>query len=278
MVVSEFGVGLMKWTAFVLAAFCVLKPATAAETAQDRGKRVVYEALQALGGDAFLHMEDRVESGRAYSFERGELNGLAVARIYTRYLSHPDSAATGQIYLREREGFGKDEFQSFLFREDGGWEITFRGAQPLPDERVANFKDSTRRNIFYILKNRLKEPGMLFYSQGSDRWENRPVEKVEITDADNVMVTVYFDQTSKLPVRQVFRRRNPEFKDFDTEVSLFAKYRDVGGGVQWPFDIRRDRNGDKIFELYSDSVEINKGLKDDLFTLPANVKMLPKAK
>ena len=55
-------------------------------------------------------------------------------------------------------------------------------------------------------------------------------------------------------------------------------YRDVGGGVQWPFDIRRDRNGEKIFEMFSESVEINKGLKDDLFTLAANVKILPKAK
>jgi hypothetical protein len=268
----------MKWTALILAAWCMCHPAGAAETAQERGKRVVYEALQALGGDAFLHMEDRVESGRAYSFQRGQLSGLSVAKIYTRYLTEPNPPAPGQVYVRERDGFGKDEFQSFLFREDGAWEITFRGAQPLPDERAANFKDSTRRNIFYILHDRLNEPGMSFYSQGSDRWENRPVEKVEITDADNVMVTVYFDQSSKLPVRQVFRRKNPEFKDFDTEVSLFAKYRDVGGGVQWPFDIRRDRNGDKIFEMYSDSVEIDKGLKDDLFSLPANVKMLPKAK
>jgi hypothetical protein len=121
----------MKWTAFILAAFCGWHPAAAAETAQDRGKRVVYEALQALGGDAFLGMEDRVESGRAYSFDSGRLSGLAIAKIYTRYLTAPNPPAPGQIYLRERQGFGKDEFQSYLFREDGAWEITFRGAQPL---------------------------------------------------------------------------------------------------------------------------------------------------
>ena len=119
---------------------------------------------------------------------------------------------------------------------------------------------------------------MSFYSQGSDRWENRPVEKVEITDADNVMVTVYFDQTSKLPVRQFFRRRNPEYKDFDTEVSLFAKYRDVGGGVKWPYSIRRFRNKEKLFEIYSESVQINKDLKDDLFTLPSKLPLLPPAR
>jgi hypothetical protein len=250
----------------------------AAETAQERGKRVVNEALQALGGQAFLKMEDRVESGRAYTFFREQLAGLSVAKFYTRYLIRPEPPVPGKIHVRERQAFGKDESVYMLFADNGAWEVTFKGARPLEDLRVANYQDSTRRNIFYILRQRLGEPGLDFYSQGSDRLENRPVEKVEITDADNVMVTVYFDQSTKLPVRQTFRRRNPQYNDFDTEVTYYAKYRDVGGGVKWPFDVRRDRNGEKIFEMYADSVEINKNLTDDLFTLPANLKLLPKAK
>lgn len=268
----------MKWMVLWMAVSCAWRPAGAAETAQDRGKRVVQEALAALGGDAFLKMEDRVESGRAYSFYRGELAGLSVAKIYTRYITPPTTPKPGQVYLREREAFGKDEADYVLFTEEGAWEVTFRGAEPLADQRIANFRDSTRRNIFYILHDRLKEPGLSFYSQGTDRWENRPVEIVEITDADDVTVTVYFDAFNRLPVKQTYRRKNPEYKDFDTETTLFAKYRDIGGGVKWPFDIRRDRNGDKIFEMYSESVEINKDLTDNLFTLPAKVKMLPKAK
>lgn len=249
-----------------------------AETAQERGKRVVNEALQVLGGPAFLRVEDRVESGRAYSFFREQLAGLSVAKFYTRYLVRPEPPVPGKIQVRERQAFGKDESNYVLFADHGAWEVTYKGARPLDDQRVANYQDSTRRNIFYILRERLGEPGLEFYSQGSDRLENRPVEIVEITDSQNNMVTVYFDQTTKLPVRQTFRRRNPQYKDFDTEVTYYAKYRDVGGGVMWPFDIRRDRNGEKIFEMYADSVEINKNLTDDLFTLPANIKLLPKAK
>ena len=101
---------------------------------------------------------------------------------------------------------------------------------------------------------------------------------MDITDSDNLTVTVYFDQSSKVPVRQVYKRRNPEFKDFDTEETIFANYRDIGGGVKWPCSLLRKRNGDKIFEMYADSVTINKGLTDDLFTLPANLKILPKPK
>ena len=262
----------------ILLACCALVSARAAETPAERGKRVVNEALQALGGDAFSRMEDRLETGRAYSFYHSEISGLSIARIYTRYPSAPDPSAPGKLRVRERESFGKTETSAVLFTEDGAWELTYRGALPLEDQRYQNYKDATQRNVFYILRCRLSEPGLEFYWQSSDIFENRPVEIVDITDAANQTVTVYFDRTSKLPMRQVFRRRNPQFKDFDTEVSIFANYRDTGHGVQWPYNIRRERNGEKIFEMYSESVEIDKNLTDDLFGIPAKMKILPKPK
>ena len=255
-------------------AMAALASASWAETAAERGKRVVDDAVKALGGDAFLNMEDRTEAGRAYSFYRQELAGLSIAKIYTRYLV----PTPGQISVRERQAFGKDEYASVLFTENGAWEITFRGARPLSDIREDAYKDSTLRNIFYILRQRLKEPGLLFYSQQSDIFQNIPVEIVDITDADNRTVTVYFSQSTKFPVRQSFRRRNPEVGGFDQEVTLYSKYRDVGGGVMWPFNVHRERNGEKIYEIFSDSVEINKNLKDDIFALPGSLKILPKAK
>jgi hypothetical protein len=248
--------------------------ARAAETHEERAKRVIEEAVQALGGEAFLHMQDRVESGRAYSFYNNQISGLSIATIYTRYLP----PVPGKVEVREREAYGKDQKSgATLFREDGAWEITFRGARPMDDQRYDDYQDSTLHDVMYILRQRLNEPGMDFYSQGSDIFDNEPVEIVDITDAENRTVTVYFSQFTKLPIRQMFKRRNPLYKDLDQEVTLFAKYRDVGG-VMWPWNIRRDRNGEKIYEMYSDSVQINQDLKDDLFTLSGNVKILPRSK
>jgi hypothetical protein len=264
----------MSWRKPILLLACCTLAASAAETAAERGKRVVDEALRALGGDAFLRMQDRVESGRGYGFYREQLSGLAIVKIYTRYLA----PVPGQIAIRERDAQGKKEDSVVLFTENGAWEMSFRGARPVTDLRYANYKDSTLRNIFYILRQRLDEPGLAFYSQGMDMYENRPVEIVDITDAANLTVTVYFDQLTKLPTRQAFKRRNPEYKDFDTEVTVFSNFRDVGGGVRWPCATRRERNGEKILEVYSDSIEINHGLKDDLFSLPGNLKILPQAK
>jgi len=247
-----------------------------AEDSQARAKRVIDEAIAALGGPAFLNMQDRSESGRVYSFYREKITGLAVATVYTRYLPVSDPHAFGVV---ERDSFAKSnkddkEMYADLFTADGVWDISYRGVRPLPKDRLPRYKESQRRNVFYILRMRLHEPGMIFESRGADVLDNRPVEIVDITDADNDTTTVYFDQTMKVPIRQLFYRRDPMTKDRDEEVTIFSKYRDVGGGVKWPFDIQRMRNGEIIFQIYSESVKINQGLADSLFALPQNAKML----
>lgn len=265
----------MKFAA-VLVPLLVLGAAHA-ETSLERGKRVIDEAVAALGGDRFLQMQDRVETGRAYSFYRQELSGLSLAKIYTRYLVRPEPPVPDYIGVREREAFGKHQESAILFTDGQGYDITYRGARPLPDNLLERFKESTLRNVFYILRQRLGEPGLSFESRGADVVENQPVEIVDITDNDNRVVTVYFNQLTKLPVRQVTYRRDPHTNLRIEEVTRFSKYRDVGG-VMWPYDIQRERDGEKIYEMYSDSVVIDQDLKDDLFTLPADMKILKKQK
>ena len=182
------------------------------------------------------------------------------------------------IGVRERQTFGKNEESgAVLFADGQGFEVTFRGARPLPDKTVERYKEGTLRNIFYSLRQRLGEPGLIFEYRGTDVVENQSADIVDITDADNRTVTVYFGQNTHLPFKQVTVRRDPETKLQIEEVTRFAKYRDVGG-VMWPYDIQRERNGEKIYQMYSDSVAINRDLKDDLFTLPSNMKILKKQK
>jgi len=50
--------------------------ATAETPTGAKGKQVIADAIAALGGDKFLEMQDRVETGRAYSFYRAALAGL----------------------------------------------------------------------------------------------------------------------------------------------------------------------------------------------------------
>jgi hypothetical protein len=236
--------------------------------AEQRAKKIIDETIQALGGEKFLSMEDRTESGRAYSFYNGEISGLSIAKIYTRYITVPKNKTGQDLGQRERQVFGKDQDSGVLFTEQGGWEITWRGAKELPKDRVERYRDTTLRNVFYIFRQRLHEPGMTFESRGADVFGNQPVEIVDIVDADNRTVKLYVHQTTKLPVRQVYTHYNTEQKQRDEEVTLFSRYRDEGG-IQWPHQIRRERNGEKIYEIFAESVTINKDLTDELFTLPA---------
>src|SRR5215208_6338167 len=117
----------MKYAAMLLGAALFMQ----AETNAERGKRIVDEALEALGGEKFLTMNNRVEDGRAYSFYRDQLTGLSRAKIYTHYTQKP-GAPVGQ---RERQAFGKDEDYLVLFLEDKAYQVTFRGAKPLAEDR-----------------------------------------------------------------------------------------------------------------------------------------------
>lgn len=242
-----------------------------AETKQERGRRVIDDALAALGGDRFLSMTDRVETGRAYSFYNDRLRGMAKAKMYTQYRP----AKSDESGVAERQNFGPKEEYGYLYAGKDGWEITFRGVRPLPEDQVSRHHELERYTILTILHNRLKEPGLIFESQGLAIVDNQPMEVVDVVDADNRTVTVYFHQSTKLPVKQVYYRRDPKTKERIEEVARFAKYRDVGG-VQWPFHILRERDGGKVYELFSESVTINQNLSASLFAPPSGAKVLPR--
>ena len=181
----------------------------------------------------------------------------------------------GEILVDERDSFGKEERSgASLFIGGKGYEITYRGARPVAAETNTRYRDSVTHNLFYVLRERLHEPGMVFEDRGSEIVDNVPVNVVDITDPDNRTVTVYLHHLTHLPMRQVYYRRDPKTNERNEEITIWGKYRDVGGGVMWPFDTQRLRNGDRIFQMYSDTVEINKALPGSLFSLPPGAKIL----
>jgi hypothetical protein len=233
-----------------------------------RAKKAIDDAVAALGGQRFLTMEDRVESGRAYSFYRDKISGLSIATIYTQYISVPPEKTGQDLGVRERDVFGKtEEYGYTLFREKGAWEVTYKGPRDLDDERIERYHRTTLNDVLYILRMRLDEPGMSFDWKGSDVVENQPVDMVDIVDSENRVVTVCFNQFTKLPVRQTMVWHDPKTKDRNEEVTRYARYREEGG-VQWPQQITRDRNGEKIYQIFSDFVLINPGLSDAVFAIP----------
>lgn len=234
--------------------------------ADPRAKKVIDDAVAALGGRKFLDMEDRVESGRAYSFYRDTLSGLSIAKIYTRYVTVNPLKSDEELGVRERQAFGKNEDSVVVFRQEGAANINWRGAKELPAEDFTRYRDTTLHNIFYILRVRLHEAGLTFEYQGADVVDRVPVNIVDVIDAKNRTVRVYFHQTTKLPVKQSYSRLDPKARERDEEITRFDRYRE-DDGIEWPHQITRERNGEKIYQIFAESVAFNQGLTDDLFSL-----------
>lgn len=245
-----------------------------AQTREERGKKLLEEVLAAVGGERFLAMQDRTESGRVYSFYHERLSGYSQARIYTRYLTRPEPPTIDFFGLRERQSFGKGrEDTAVLFTENEAWAINYRGARPMGKDVEARFRESTRLNIFYILRQRIGEKGLLVEHGGTDVVQNQPAEILLITGEDNRTVQVFVHRSTKLPITQHYDRRDPKTRERFREVTTFGKYREVEG-IQWPYHIQRERDGEKIYEIFSETVSINDGLTDELFLLPANIPKL----
>jgi hypothetical protein len=261
----------------IIGAWLVLAVPLSAQSSQEAGKRLIQECLAAVGGEAFLNMRDRVVTGRAYQFYQERLRGLAYVTYSIRYDPKPATPDPGWLGVRERREYGKNRDYGALFFEGKGYEITFRGAQPYPESYMLAYRQRLRRDIFYILKYRLDEPGMIFESLGTEIVDLQPTDAVRITDADNESVTVYLLKSSHLPLRQDYVRRDPKTREAFRERAHYSKYRTFSG-VQLPMNLLQERDGEKIFELFADGMQINPGLSDAVFAIGRGVKVLPAEK
>ena len=248
-----------------------------AQTRQERGRQLVEEALAALGGDSFLNIRNQVTHGRAYSFYNAAVRGFARITVYERFEPMQPDADRNWLPVSRREVYTEKGDYYALFLNGEGWEVTFRGARPQPLDLMQRYRLGTRRDFFYFLRYRLNEPGLYYYHVGSEVVDNMPTEAVQITDAEGEQITIYFKRSDGLPYQALYLRRDPQTRVPFEEKSIWSKYRPFEQTVL-PWNIRRERDGVKIFEQFASSVVINQDLDPSLFSLPMKVPVLPPAK
>ncbi len=247
---------------------CLPWPVSAQTRDPARGRQVLEQAIQALGGPAFLNAREFRAEGRGFQFSRyEELSGMAKLVIFEKY---PDKL---------RQEIGKDRDIIFVFNGGHAWEKTFRGVQELPPEEVERIRFNRELSVENILRFRIEEQGLEVAHVGADLVDGRPVDLVEIVDAQNRMVTIAFDQASHLPLRREWERRNPKTREREVNVETLGKYLAAKAGsksaspqeagpVLAPYYSRRERNGIKVFELFLTEATVNPKLSDQLFQRP----------
>jgi len=102
------------------------------------------------------------------------------------------------------------------------------------------------------------------------------VDAIDIFDAENRNIRVWVNSDTFLPSKQRYRRWDDTIDDWREEVTRYSKYRDAGNGVMWPHTTERERDTEKIYQLYSEKVTVNDALPESMFELPNGIKMLKK--
>lgn len=248
-------------------------PRAQAQTRQERGRQIVDEALAKLGGDAFLEVHNVIATGRAYSFYNAQVNGLARVTLYDRFEPMQPNMDSEWLPVSRREVYTEKGDYYSVFRNGKGWEVTYLGARPLLPEVLERYRIGVRRDFFYILRYRLNEPGLYFYHAGAEIIDNEPTEAVEITDSEGELVTIYFRRSDGLPHQQLYLRRDPKSRIPYEEKTIWSKYRNAGAAIL-PWNIRRERDGDRIYEQYASEMEVNRPIEDQIFNLPTGIEML----
>ena len=244
------------------------------QSRQERGKELVLEALNALGGDAFLNIRTQYASGRAYSFYNSNVRGLARISVYDRFEPMQKDADEDWLPVSRREVYTEKGDYYSLFQNGKGWEVTFQGARPVSDDNIKKYRIATRRDFHYFLRYRLNEPGLYYYHPGVEIVDNTPTNTVEITDTEGDTISVYMRQSDGLPIQQLYTRRDPKTRIPYEEKTVWSRYR-LTGGAMIPWNVRRERDEEKVYEQFSSTFEVNKTLRPELFALSRKMTILP---
>lgn len=224
------------------------------EQSAAKAKEILAEAIQALGGDAYLKVSDVTCTGRLGQFDHsGELTGFG---HFIDYEKPP---------LKERqENLPKRNIIS-VYNGDNGWELDRGGVSDAPRADLEDFKEGAKRDIDNILRQRIHEAGMTLRYGGSDTVDLRQAKWVELIDSDNQTIRIAFADSTHLPIREVAETRNPKTQTKSEEIDYFANFHPQGD-IQTPLQLTRERNGIKLFQAFFDKCDYNTNLSDELFT------------
>ena len=224
------------------------------EQSAAKAKELLQQTITALGGSAYLNVHDADCAARLSLFgHSGELTGYDTIHDLAKF---PD---------KERTEYGKKENQVEVFNGNQGWVLDKGGVTDAPAAAVDDFQEGLKKDIDNLLRYRLKEEGMIFRYGGSDIVDLKQVDWVEIVDRDRRTFRLALDRSRHLPIRIVVITRNPMTRERTEEVDYFSNYYPEDG-VQTPFQVTRERNGLKVYQVFYSACRYNTNLSDDLFT------------
>jgi hypothetical protein len=224
------------------------------EQSEAKARELVTRAVEALGGSAYLNVKDVTCTGRISTFDHsGETTGFGK---FIDYAQPPDK--------ERQENLPKRNIIS-VFNGDKGWDLDRGGVSEAPQSDLADFKEDTAKDIDNILRHRVHEKDMVLRYSGTDVVDLMQAQWIELVDSDDRTIRIAFADNTHLPIRKTVETRNPRTRFKTTEIEYYSNFHPIDG-IQTPFQITRERNGSKVYQVFFDVCHYNTSVSDTLFT------------
>ncbi|MGH9514067.1 MAG: hypothetical protein ACRD3P_00110 [Terriglobales bacterium] len=235
----------------------IASPAQAIPTDQgnaQKAKEIIDQAIQALGGQAYLNVTDMKLEGRAYSFHHGEPN--SVGTVFWRFKKFPDK---DRVELTKK----RDIIQ--IYTGDKGYEITYKGVRDMEGkDQLDPYLRRRHYSLDIVLRQWLHQPGVALFYEGQKVAAQKETAQVTIMNNKNEAVTLNIDINTHLPVKKTYSWRDPADKERNVEDEIFDNYRPIQN-ILTPFDTTRVYNGEMSAQTFLTNASYNQGLSDTLF-------------
>jgi len=218
-----------------------------------KAREVLDQTIQALGGQAYLNIQDMSQEGRTYSFYHGRPNSLGI--VFWRFYKFPE---------KDRIELTKKRDVIYVYNGDKGYEITYKGTRASDPKDLTEYLRRRHYALDNVLRKWLSEPGVALFYEGQTVTEGKTVEQVTVMNAHNEGVTLYLDTLDHLPVKKTFSWRDPTDQQRNVEDEVYDNYR-VVQGIPTPYTVTRYYNGDMSNQRFTTAVSYNKGVSDSQF-------------
>jgi len=224
------------------------------EQSAAKSKELIQLAIQAMGGSAYLAVKDVTCIGRLGQFgHNGDLTG------YEKFIDYdklPDKD--------RNENLPKRNIIEVL-NGDKGWVLDRGGVADAAEDTISQFQEDQKVDIDNVLRYRSKEPNVILRYLGPDVVDLKESDWIEFVDPENRSVRIAFAKSTHLPIRKTVVTRDPGTHMRSEVIEYYSNYHAIEG-VMTPFQITRERNGQKNFQVFFDECKYNTNPADSLFS------------
>jgi len=220
-------------------------------SAQTDARGVLDNAIETLGGDAYLNVIDVRFSGRFFQFQRGEIVGTV---SFVDYLQFPD---------KERTEFGDDGEIVRINNGVQGWNVNDDEVTEQIPEQIDLFWEEFKVGLDHLLRIGVNEETTTLQYLGREMIDFKRADILEIRDDDRTRITLYIDRETGLLLKKTVRRLD----DPAIHEEVYSNYHEIEN-VLTPLLIHRYTDGLKTMEIRFEEVTYNNGLSDSIFVEP----------